>query len=102
MQYKNNVRKYKSPSYKNRLKIKHLASFSDLFPVSKRMQINLYLQTMYVYCVYSAMSKRSIQLPNCQKRAETKSCSNHFSWCLLSYHNTKAGHKKVQFTQVFL
>ena len=28
---------------------------------------------MYVYCVYPATSKCSIQLPNCLKRAETTS-----------------------------
>ena len=61
----------------------------------------IYRQCMYIVFILP-MSKRPKQLPNCLKRTETKSCSNHFPWCRLSYHNTKAGHKEVQCRQVFL
>ena len=38
-------------------------------------KLNLYLTTMYVYCVYPAISKSTKELPNCLKIAEMKQVS---------------------------
>ena len=46
-----------------------LVIFSSLF--RSECKLILYLTTMYVYCVYPAISKSSKQLPNCLKITET-------------------------------
>jgi hypothetical protein len=38
----------------------------------------LYITTMYVYCVYPAISKSPRQLQNCMKIAETSIVENYF------------------------
>ena len=39
--------------------------------------------TMYVYCVYPAMSKNPNQLPNFNEQSRNKHRSNHFQECRL-------------------
>ena len=56
-------------SLRNRLKSEPFASFSSLF--HSECNIISYLTTMYVYCVYPAMSKSTNQLLNCLKIVET-------------------------------
>jgi hypothetical protein len=55
-------------------------SFGELFrPVSQRVQMNfLYLTTMYVYCVYPAMSKKSENLSDLNKKDRNKRHSSPF------------------------
>jgi hypothetical protein len=43
-------------SFRNRQNSEHLASFSGLF--RSEYKLILYLTTMYLYCVYPAMSKK--------------------------------------------
>jgi len=51
---------------------KYIIYLHELFwPVSQRVQINLYLPTVYVHCVSSAMSKSQEQVSNCLNIAET-------------------------------
>jgi hypothetical protein len=59
-----------------------LASFSYLFHRGEKLIV--YLLTMYVYCVYLAMTKCLKQLPNCLIRANNR-LSNRFKWCPLRH-----------------
>jgi len=63
------VGKYNCTSFRNRKKSELEASFSGL--LFSEYKWILYLTTMYIYCVYPAMSKNPKQQPNCLKRAET-------------------------------
>ena len=57
----------------------------ELFlPVSQGWKLIVYLLTMYVYCVYLAMTKCLKQLPNCLIRANNR-LSNRFKWCPLRH-----------------
>ena len=52
-------------------------TFGELFrPVSQRVQMNL--TTMYVFCVYTAMSKQSENLTDLDKKDRNKRHSSHF------------------------
>ena len=60
-----------------------MASFSAPFH-SEWVQIKLYFRTMYLYCVYPAMSKIPKQLPNCLTR--TVLCDISVYTVTVSYH----------------
>ena len=61
--------KFICTSFRNRQNSEPLASFSGLF--RSEYKYILYLTTMYVYCVYPAMSKKSENLSDLNKRTET-------------------------------
>ena len=61
--------KFICTSFRNRQNSEPLASFSSLF--RSEYKYILYLTTMYVYCVYPAMSKKSENLSDLSKRTET-------------------------------
>ena len=65
------VRKYKIYLYElyKQVESDSLAIFSSLF--HSECKFILYLTTMYVYCVYTAISKSPQQLSNCLKISET-------------------------------
>ena len=54
-------------------------AFGELFrPVSQRVPMNLYLTTMYVFCVYPAMSKKSENLSDLDKKDRNNRHSSPF------------------------
>ena len=63
-----------------------LVSFSG--PFHSECKLMVYLLTMYVYCVYPAISKRPKQLPNHLKMAETRVVVIIFIGVLLSHGYT--------------
>jgi hypothetical protein len=68
--------KFICTSFRNRQNSEPLASFSCLFR-SEYTWI-LYLPTMYVYCVYPAMSKKSENLSDLDKKDRNKRHSSPF------------------------
>jgi hypothetical protein len=78
IQYTYIVGKYKIYLYKlrNRQNSKPLATFSCLF--RSEYKWILYLPTMYVYCVYPAMSKKSENLSDLDKKYRNKRHSSPF------------------------
>ena len=60
--------KFICTSFRNRQNSEPLASFSGLF--RSEYKYILYLTTMYVYCVYPAVSKKSENLSDLNKRTE--------------------------------
>ena len=72
MQYTYIVRKqiiYLCTSFRNGQKSEPSTSFSSLF--HSECKLIVYLTTMYVCCVYPAISKSPKQLPNCLKITQT-------------------------------
>ena len=63
-------------SFRNRQNSEPLASFSGLF--RSEYKSILYLTTMYVYCVYPAMSKKSENLSDLNKKDRNKRHSSPF------------------------
>ena len=63
-------------SFRNRQNTEPLASFSGLF--RSEYKWILYLTTMYVFCVYSAMSKKSENLSDLNKKDRNKRHSSPF------------------------
>ena len=59
----------------------HCRKISNLF-ICSQCKLILYLTTMYIYCVYPAISKSPKQLPNCLKIAETNVFLNVFKGTL--------------------
>ena len=57
-------------SFRNSWKSELLASFSSLF--RRECKLILYWTTMYLYCVYPAISKSPKHLPNCLKITEAR------------------------------
>ena len=68
--------KFICTSFRNRQNSEPLASFSGLF-CSEYKRI-LYLTTMYVYCVYPAMSIKSENLSDLDKKDRNKHHSSPF------------------------
>ena len=68
--------KFICTSFRNRQNSESLASFSGLFR-SEYKRI-LYLTTMYVYCVYPAMSKKSENLSDLNTKDRNKRHSSPF------------------------
>ena len=68
--------KFICTSFRNRQKSEPLASFSGLF--RSEYKCILYLTTMYVYCVYPAMSKKSENLSDLNKKDRNKRHSSPF------------------------
>jgi hypothetical protein len=68
--------KFICTSFRNRQNSKPLASFSGLF--RREYKWILYLTTMYVYCVYPAMSKKSENLSDLNKKDRNKRQSSPF------------------------
>jgi hypothetical protein len=62
--------KFICTSFRNRQNSEPSASFSDLF--RSEYKWILYLTTMYVYCVYPAMSKKSENLSDLNKKDRNK------------------------------
>jgi hypothetical protein len=68
--------KFICTSFRNRQNSEQLASFSGLF--RSEYKWILYLTTMYVYCVYPAMSKKSENLSDLNKKERYKRHSSPF------------------------
>ena len=68
--------KFICTSFRNRQNSEPLASFSGLF--RREYKWILYLTTMYVYCVYPAMSKKSENLSDLNKKDRNKRHSSPF------------------------
>jgi hypothetical protein len=68
--------KFLCTSFRNRHNSEPLASFSGLF--RSEYKWILYLMTMYVFCVYPAMSKKSENLPDLDKKDRNKRHSSPF------------------------
>ena len=68
--------KFICTSFRNRQNSEHSASFSGLF--SSEYKRILYLTAMYVYCVYPAMSKKSENLSDLNKKDRNKRHSSPF------------------------
>ena len=68
--------KFICTSFRNRQNSEPLASFSGLF--RSEYKWILYLTTMYVYCVYPAMSKKSENLSDLNKKDRNKRHSSPF------------------------
>jgi hypothetical protein len=68
--------KFICTSFRNRQNSEPLASFSGLF--RSEYEWILYLTTMYVYCVYPAMSKMSENLSDLNKKDRNKRHSSPF------------------------
>ena len=68
--------KFICTSFRNRQISEPLASFSGLF--RSEYKWILYLTTMYVYCVYPAMSKKSENLSDLNKKDRNKRHSSPF------------------------
>ena len=68
--------KFICTSFRNRQNSEPLASFSDLF--RSEYKWILYLTTMYVYCVYPAMSNESENLSDLDKKDRNKCHSSPF------------------------
>jgi hypothetical protein len=68
--------KFICTSFRNKQNSEPLASFSGLF--RSEYKYILYLTTMYVYCVYPAMSKKSENLSDLDKKDRTKRHSSPF------------------------
>ena len=68
--------KFNGASFRNRQNSEPLASFSGLF--CSEYKCILYLSTMYVYCVYPAMSKKSENLSDLNKKDRHKPHSSPF------------------------
>ena len=62
--------KFICTSFRNRQNSEPLVSFSGLF--RSEYKLILYLTTMYVYCVYPAMSKKSENLSDLDKKDRNK------------------------------
>ena len=68
--------KFICTSFRNRQNSEPLASFSGMF--RREYKWILYLTTMYVYCVYPAMSKKSENLSDLNKKDRNKHHSSPF------------------------
>ena len=68
--------KFICTSFRNRQNSEPSASFSGLF--RREYKRILYLTTMYVYCVYPAMSKKSENLSDLNKKDRNKCHSSPF------------------------
>jgi hypothetical protein len=68
--------KFICTSFRNRQNSEHSVSFSGLF--RSEYKWILYLTTMYVYCVYPAMSKKSENLSDLNKKDRNKRHSSPF------------------------
>ena len=68
--------KFICTSFRNRQNSEPLASFSGL--ICSEYKWILYLTTMYVYCVYPAMSKKSEKLSDLNKKDRNKHHSSPF------------------------
>jgi hypothetical protein len=68
--------KFICTSFRNRQNSEPLASFSGLF--RSEYKWILYLTTMYIYCVYPAMSKKSKNLSDLDKKDRNKCHSSPF------------------------
>jgi low temperature requirement protein LtrA len=68
--------KFICTSFRNRQNSEPLASFSGLF--CREYKWILYLTTMYVFCVYPAMSKKSENLSDLNKKDRNKRHSSPF------------------------
>ena len=68
--------KFICTSFRNRQNSEPLASFSGLF--RSEYKLILYLTTMYVFCVYPAMSKKSENLSDLNKKDRNKCHSSPF------------------------
>ena len=78
IQYMYIVGKYKIYLYELQKQVEQRA-FGELFrPVSQRVQRILYLTTMYIFCVYPAMSKKSENLSDLDKKDRNKCHSSPF------------------------
>ena len=79
MQYTYIVGKHKIYFYELEKQVERdsLTSFSSLF--HSEYKLILYLTTMYIYCVYPAISKSPKHLPNCLKITETNPILNVFN-----------------------
>ena len=77
--------KFICTSFRNRQNSEPLASFSGLF--RSEYKWILYLTTMYVYCVYPAMSKKSKNLSDLNKKDRNKRHSSPFIKSDIKLHN---------------
>jgi hypothetical protein len=68
--------KFICTSFRNGQNSEPWASFSGLF--RSEYKLNLYLRTMYVYCVYPVMSKKSENLSDLNKKDRNKRHSSPF------------------------
>jgi hypothetical protein len=71
--------KFICTSFRNRQNSEPMASFSGLF--RSQYKWILYLTTMYVYCVYPAMSKKSENLSELNKKDRNKASFLAFHKC---------------------
>jgi hypothetical protein len=71
--------KFICTSFRNRQNSEHLASFSGLF--CSEYKWILYLTTMYVYCVYPAMSKKVRKLVRFKQKGQKQASFLAFHKC---------------------